>query len=864
MADDAPWIVTTVFPALPAAQGRRGRGIVAAGLLLVLWFGAPGSARMLDVAPTAVALPAAAPLPDADGPLPGAAALFEAMALRVPAGEAAAWAAGDNLAGYYLGLTHRFRGGDGYRVGEATWLAGRASFVDGRLLDREHAARGSVIEPWGERSDYGEASEALLLHSGVAAVSLRVTSARPATLGVLPLAHWARADYALQRRDAAVLLRARGALPRDMPAAIALGADAPFVLEDAPPLDDATRRTLGLDASEHTLRLHSASPGTRLTVHVAFAATPEAALAALRGLTARDSWNATLADHYARLTASFLWTADASFNRALLWARASAAALEVRQFGAGLWAGLPWFRDNWGRDTFIALPGALLVTGRYAPARAVFDAFAARQKRGPADDPDVGRVPNRVARAPVAADGVEPGATAGDEVIYNSVDGTLWMIRAGAAYLRYRGDDGLAATLRDLIRVHVDGVLRHHLDAEGLLRHADADTWMDARIAGRESWSPRGDRAVEIQALWIDALDTGAGLARAAGDAAAARRYAGLADRAARAFRHRYWDGRVLADRLRPNGTRDTTLRPNALLALTVAARPLLPATATQHVLRTTVQHLLFPWGMVSLDPADAAFHPTHEDRADTAAPRWHKDAAYHNGTVWGWNAGAAIDALTDAGVPDLAWRLTHNLGTQILQDGVRGTMSELVDALPDAQGRPRLSGAWSQLWSVAEFTRVAFQDYLGFRPDVPARRLDFVPALPPAWVPLRARLPFADGEWLDLSLTRAGEAWSWQLLPHTHGCWRMRFDLAQADGARRRVAFDLAQSPRTLRWDGRRATLDGVALRSVRVQMTPPLALRHLDFAVPPPAAAAFPVTRGRDVLQQRRLREAAAAAQE
>ena len=114
------------------------------------------------------------------------------------------------LAGYYLGLTHRFRGGDGYRVGEATWLAGRASFVDGRLLDGEHAARGSVIEPRGERSDYGEASEALLLHSGVAAVSLRVTSARPATLGVLPLAHWARADYALQRRDAAVL-QARGA-----------------------------------------------------------------------------------------------------------------------------------------------------------------------------------------------------------------------------------------------------------------------------------------------------------------------------------------------------------------------------------------------------------------------------------------------------------------------------------------------------------------------------------------------------------------------------------------------------------------------------------------------------------------------------
>lgn len=770
MAIDTPSTTPTASPAARAPRWRVGRAGTAAGLLLALWLGAPGSAAALEVEPTAAALPAAAPLPGPDGPLPGAAALFAAMALPVPAGEAVAWAAGDNLAGYYQGLTHRFRGGDGYRVGEATWLAGRASFVDGRLLDREHAARGSVIEPWGERSDYADVSETLLLHSGVAAVSLRVTSARPATLGVLPLAHWARAHYVLEHGDGAVLLRARGTPPGDMPGAIALGADAAFALESSPDLDPATCATLGLDGADHTLRLISAAPTTRFTVHIAFAATPGVALGALRGLAARDSWNAARTAHYARLTKSFLWTADPDFNRALLWARASAAALEVRQFGAGLWAGLPWFRDNWGRDTFIALPGALLVTGRFAEARAVFDAFAARQKRGPADDPDVGRVPNRVARAPAAADGEKPGATAGDAVIYNSVDGTLWMIRAGAAYLRHRGDDGLAAALRDLIRTHVDGVLRHHLDAEGLLRHADADTWMDARIAGREAWSPRGDRAVEIQALWIDALDTAARLARAAGDAAEAQRYAALADRATRAFRRRYWDGRVLADRLRADGTRDTALRPNALLALTLAARPLLPPRAAAQVLRSSVAHLLFPWGIVSLDPADAAFHPTHEDRADPAAPRWHKDAAYHNGTVWGWNAGAVIDALTDAGVPDLAWRLTHNLGTQILQGGVRGTMSELVDALPDAQGRPRPSGAWSQLWSVAEFTRVAFRNYLGFRPDVPARRLDFVPSLPPGWAPLSARLAFGADETLDLAVTRAGEAWTWRLLPHTHG----------------------------------------------------------------------------------------------
>lgn len=77
-------------------------------------------------------------------------------------------------------------------------------------------------------------------------------------------------------------------------------------------------------------------------------------------------------------------------------------------------------------------------------------------------------------------------------------------------------------------------------------------------------------------------------------------------------------------------------------------------------------------------------------------------------------------------------------------------------------------------------------------------------------------------------------------------------------------MEFDLAQTPRTLRWDGRRATLDGASLPAVRVRGAPPRALQTLQFAVPPAADTAFPVTRGRDVLQQRRLRDAAAATKE
>ncbi|WP_395789495.1 amylo-alpha-1,6-glucosidase [Aquimonas sp.] len=763
-------------------------------------------------------------------------AFFAAMAITPD--QRAQFVAGDNRAGYYEGWTHGYRGGVGYRIGEASLFEDRAAFIDGRRLPRE-AAQSERIVPFGHCVEHAGARDCLLLHSGRAALSLRVESETAAELSLLPLWGAGLAGYRLELAPGALLLVPPAASAVDgHPDWIAISADQSLRIETAPRLTRGDRDVLQPSAQAPWLRLSSAAPAERLTVHIAYADSRAQALAAARALAATDSWSAQRVLQHARLSAAELITPDADYNRALQWAQASALSFVVDQYGPGIWAGLPWFRDNWGRDTFIALPGTLLVSGQFEQARAVLAAFAERQQRDP-DSPDYGRVPNRVAT--------------NQPTIYNTVDGTPWLLRAGLEYVRYSGDVEFAAELVELARVYIDGAQRH-LDADGLLRHADADTWMDARVFEHgPAWSPRGDRAVEIQALWITALESAIELASAQpGSVNAAQRADELrawrdqAQRARAALLARFWDGARIADRLRADGSRDLARRPNALMLISVPWTPLLPEDVAARVLRDSVEHLLFPYGIASLDPAHPQFHPRHEN------PTFHhKDAAYHNGTVWGWNAGFTVTALNRYGQQALAWRLSSELARQILHSGTRGSMSELLDALPDATGQPRPSGTYAQSWSVAEFSRNAYQDYLGFRPNLLRNTLALVPALPEDWHTLSARLPFGRSESLQLQVRREGAAWVWQFAALSGSARRIELDLLTDDNGRRRLAFELGAQPRTLRWDGRVAALDGLVLDSQPVMQSQQAMLQGLDLATPPPPSTAFPMLRGRDVLR-------------
>src|SRR5262245_7129401 len=214
--------------------------------------------------------------------------------------------------------------------------------------------------------------------------------------------------------------------------------------------------------------------------------------------------------------------------------------------GTSVIAGYPWFSD-WGRDTMIALPGLALATGRHADAAAILRTFAGHVSEG--------MLPNRF------PDG-------GEAPEYNTVDATLWMFHAIAAYLDATGDRmllrDLYPTLREIIEWHQRGTRYGiHVDpSDGLLFAGEAGvqlTWMDAKVG---DWvvTPRTGKAVEINALWHFALDHMALWARGLNDRRAAAGYAAAASQAAAAFAASFWypAGGYLYDVIDgPNGITD-------------------------------------------------------------------------------------------------------------------------------------------------------------------------------------------------------------------------------------------------------------------------------------------------------------------
>ncbi|HTH14463.1 MAG TPA: amylo-alpha-1,6-glucosidase, partial [Spirochaetia bacterium] len=584
----------------------------------------------------------------------------------------------DNLTGWFEAFTHSATLGQGYMVRDSFVFRGWRSSIDGRPLDRNSKAETDTVFPWGHRVCYPDGTEEeLVLHSGHRILSLRVTGPT----------------------------------------------QAPYSIEvDLEPLAE------GLTCDRVDV---PSDRGT--TVHLVFAESADERRASLALVRAPRVWENEVERRWEGLTRAWLATDDEDYNRALFWAAASAQSFVTQEFGTGLWAGLPWFKDNWGRDTFITLPGALLCTGDFPTARAVLENFARYQNVDPKDR-NRGRIPNRVNV---------------HEILYNTVDGTPWLIRELEEYQRYTGDAKAAQALRPLVKRYVEGALATYVDAEGLMGHDDADTWMDARIAGNQPWSPRGNRAVEIQALWIEALEVGRRLADAAADTDEASWYGRLALQARGAFGRRFVVQGQLIDRVGVQNQPDPTLRPNALLLAWIHRDLPVDESILEATTKRLVEALLTPWGILSLDPSHPDFHPRHENPA-----RWHKDAAYHNGTIWGWNAGFTVTALGRFGWQDHAWALTRELSRQILEEGCVGTLGELVDALPGADGRPVPTGTFSQAWSVSEFVRNAYQDYLGFHPDLPRGELRFLPSFPSAWTQVRARLPFGlEGQTLTVTV---------------------------------------------------------------------------------------------------------------
>jgi len=382
----------------------------------------------------------------------------------------------------------------------------------------------------------------------------------------------------------------------------------------------------------------------------------------------------------------------AGSDRRLLRLLRSAADRFVVRRGEGwtIIAGYPWFTD-WGRDAMIALPGLLLSTRRFDVARSVLETFARYVDRG--------MVPNRF-----PDEGTEPE--------YNNVDGTLWFVEAVHAYHEATHDDAFRRQVYPLLVEIVERHLRGtrfgiRADVDALLTSGEPGqqlTWMDAKVEGRVV-TPRAGKPVEVQALWHNALRVVSLYAADLGDAFTAARLLALADQARESFAALFWDESVgwLADVVAPDGTRDLSLRPNQLFALSLH-RPLLTGRRAERVLAAVEEKLLTPYGLRTLDPA----HPDYRGRFEGGPSE--RDAAYHQGTVWPWLLGPLVDAhLAVRGNTPASRRVASAWLSPVVEHlfaAGLGLLPEVFDG--DAPHRP--GGCVAQAWSVGEVLRAVLK----------------------------------------------------------------------------------------------------------------------------------------------------------
>jgi predicted glycogen debranching enzyme len=359
---------------------------------------------------------------------------------------------------------------------------------------------------------------------------------------------------------------------------------------------------------------------------------------------------------------------------------AKAAGEDIRTVIAGYF----WFTD-WGRDTMISLEGLTLTTGRTPEAEFILRTFGHYVRDG--------LIPNMFPE----------GETKG---LYHTADASLWFFHAVNRYVSATGDvETLTALLPRLIEIadrHIEGT-RFGIGVDprdGLLRQGAEGyqlTWMDAKV---DDWvvTPRRGKAVEINALWYNALRLLEGWMREVRGDAAAERYTQHAERARVAFNARFWyeAGGYLYDVVDGEQGDDPACRPNQLFAFSLDYE-VLERTRWEPVLDVVRRRLLTPVGLRSLAPGHPDYKPQYF--GDLRA----RDAAYHQGTVWAWLIGPFVDAWLKVHPDDRggARRLLEGFQPHLDEAGL-GTISEIFDAEPPFTPR----GCIAQAWSVAEVLR--------------------------------------------------------------------------------------------------------------------------------------------------------------
>lgn len=382
---------------------------------------------------------------------------------------------------------------------------------------------------------------------------------------------------------------------------------------------------------------------------------------------------------------TLVWAADqfifTPVGRQQDTARARAAGNEIRT----VIAGYHWFTD-WGRDTMISLEGLTLTTGRTVEASFILRTFADYIKDG--------LIPNMFPE----------GKTAG---LYHTADATLWFFHAVHRYLELTNDQHLLKhllpRLLDIVGNHLRGTLFNiHVDhSDGLLVQGQQGyqlTWMDAKV---DDWvvTPRRGKAVEINALWYNALRL---LEQWLRQFHREEEADGIGQHAAKArdsFNKRFWyeQGGYLYDVVDGENVReDSSCRPNQVFAISLEY-PILDQSRWKPVMDVVEKRLLTPVGLRSLAPGEKDYKPRYDGDLRS------RDAAYHQGTVWGWLIGSFIDAWLKLHPDEYRKARGFLKGFEPhLREACVGSISEIFDA--EAPFTPR--GCCAQAWSVAEVLR--------------------------------------------------------------------------------------------------------------------------------------------------------------
>lgn len=348
-------------------------------------------------------------------------------------------------------------------------------------------------------------------------------------------------------------------------------------------------------------------------------------------------------------------------------------------------AGYPWFAD-WGRDAMISLPGLLIIDGRWDEASSVLRIFARSMRHG--------LIPNCF---------FEDGSAQ-----YNSVDASLWFIHAVSLL-----HDNLSTSIRrelvdDCQRI-VDAFRRGtefdiSMDSDSLIQAGNPHvqlTWMDAARDGTV-FTPRHGKAVEINALWYNALRALAGMSPRPGDTATLNE---IADRAQQSFVKQFWwrERNCLHDVLTPADGEfvpDGRLRPNQIFAVSLPHSPL-NNSQKRDVVAAVEKRLLTPFGLRTLEPGHADYRGRFE------GDLYQRDGSYHQGTVWPWLIGPFCEAKLRANdFDDASKSRVKEIIAPLLGELGQGCIGQLAE-IYDGDAPHRRAGCVAQAWSIAEVRRV-------------------------------------------------------------------------------------------------------------------------------------------------------------